>query len=148
MQVWTLSLPYTVEAERFHYTHNAFSVRAGETTKQGHTRSAREYAQAEKWAQDNGLTFEWSDDWEIGSHMREYDTYEREPDTCETCCARDANGTVVASLGCIDDATGEYRRVIEAKLADEVLTRQRATVALLASTPELRTLVAYAEALN
>lgn len=146
MQQWTMSLPYTLEAEWHMRDHAGFSVQADETTEQGRMRCARGLAQAEMWARKNGMTFEWEDDWEIGSHVREYDGYEREPDTCETCIASDADGKVVASLGCVDDATAEYRRVVEAELASEVLSRQRNERAALEGCPELRALVDYSEA--
>lgn len=145
MEQWRMSLPYTLEAERCMFQSNIdWNMQGGETEKQGKARCARELAQAERWARDNGLTFTWEDDWEIGSHVREYDGYEREPETCETCIAWDANGDVVASLGCVDDATPEYRRVIEAQLASEVMHSQQAERATLNGCPELRALVSYA----
>lgn len=64
--------------------------------------------------------FEWVDDWEIISHVDEYDCYDEEPTTCEGCICR-LGGEVLASLWCIDDATDEYRRLIESELADEAL---------------------------
>lgn len=144
MEQWVMSLPYTLEAERHMYEHAGFSVQTNETTKQGRARSARERAQAEKWARDNGMTFVWEDDWEVGSHVREFDAYDSEPETCESCIAYDRDGNVVASLGCIDDATPEYRRVIEAELASEAMHRQHNERATIARCPELRALIDYA----
>ena len=67
----------------------------------------------------------WEDDWDVGSHRDFYgpdSAYaDREPDTCETAALVDESGDVLASLGCIDDATDEYRRVVAAELAAEAL---------------------------
>lgn len=43
-----------------------------------------------------------------------------DPDTCEQCTMRDAEGGIVGSVGCIDDADDAYRAEIEADLAREV----------------------------
>lgn len=66
----------------------------------------------------------WQDDWDIGSHVREFGTeiYPEEPNTCECCTVSLPDGTVLASLGCIDEATPEYRREIEAELVAEAMT--------------------------
>ena len=93
-----------------------------ETKQQGMARGARRLAKAERDARALGYTFEWNDDWSIGDHSKEFDCYEDGgPDTCEYCLMRDENGKVVQSLHCIDDATREYRRVVEAELALEQL---------------------------
>ena len=71
------------------------------------------------WAESIGLEFQWADDWSV-DHGREFDCYEDGgPETCEYCQAVTADGTVLASLHCIDDATDEYRQVIEVELAGE-----------------------------
>ena len=71
------------------------------------------------WADSIGLEFRWADDWAV-DHEREFDCYDDGgPDTCEYCHAVTADGTVLAALHCIDDATDEYRRVIEVELAEE-----------------------------
>lgn len=95
-----------------------------ETRQAGRSRCARQLAKAERDASALGYTFEWSDDWGVGNHFREYgECYkDGEPSTCETCVCFGENGEVLASLGCIDDATREYRRVIEAELAFEALS--------------------------
>lgn len=135
-------------------------------------------AQLLRWAERQGYTFTWADDWHVGSHVEEYgpgsaydhapvpitfpvqpldddesaadpvtcgtckrtwdDTvstqwtpapsgrcpfesfHGAEPDACEMCVMRDANGDVVDSLGCIDDADEEYRREVEANMVREV----------------------------
>lgn len=94
-----------------------------ETKQAGRARCARRLAKAERDARALGYTFEWEDGWSIGDHQREYGECYADggPDTCETCLMRDQNGKVVQSLGCIDDATPAYRRVIEAELALEEL---------------------------
>jgi hypothetical protein len=103
----------------FFYQHAGWSYHpTTETAEQGRRRSAATLATAEVWARDNGIEFEWEDD-ETINHMREFDCYDVEPQTCETCIARNADGDVVASLGCIDDADTDYRRVVQAELAYE-----------------------------
>jgi hypothetical protein len=62
--------------------------------------------------------FEWRDDWEVGSHVKEYgDAYDEEPETCELVLLHVklscGHWEVVDSLGCIDDASDEYRRALE-----------------------------------
>ena len=112
-------------AERFFWLHAGFSYDSQTETKaQGKRRCAIEMAEAEAYAQDAGWTFEWQDDWSIGDHSRAFDCYKQGegPETCETCLLTDEDNRVLASLGCIDDATPEYRRVIEAELADEAYT--------------------------
>lgn len=91
---------------------------ATETPEEGRMRGARLLAEAEAWAREVGLRFDWRDDWDV-DHVAEFDCYEDEgPTTCESAAAW-LGRTVVAALGCIDDATDEYRRVIEAELALE-----------------------------
>jgi hypothetical protein len=104
------------EAALFFYDHAAYS------TPPGREQCARDLAEAEDWARRAGVKFRWEDDWEIGSH-RDYfgpdSVYENyEPSSCESCTAT-LGRDVVASLGCIDDADNDYRRVIEAELAEE-----------------------------
>lgn len=69
-----------------------------------------------------GCTFRWSDDWEVGNHGAEYgEAYAQgEPDTCENADLFGPDGTtLLASLGCIDDADEGYRAEIENDLARE-----------------------------
>ena len=110
------------QAAFYFFLRNAgYSVKPGETQRQGKARTARELAKAERDARALGYTFEWNDDWSV-DHSKEFDCYEDGgPDTCEYCIMRDENGKVVQSLHCIDDATREYRRVVEAELALEQL---------------------------
>jgi len=85
--------------------------------------TAHKLAQAEAWAKDKGLRFQWGEDWDVASHVEEFpDAYDVEPETCEWVEAIDPEtGATLASLGCIDDATEEYRRVVEAELAYEAM---------------------------
>ena len=89
-----------------------------ETEEQGKRRCAEALAAAEEWAQEVGVRFDWREDFEV-DHQKEFDCYaDGGPETCEWVAAM-LNGELVASLGCVDDATPEYRRVIEAELALE-----------------------------
>lgn len=106
----------------FFMTHAGSSYRPGvETEETGRRRGAADLVRAERWARATGVSFVWSDDWEVTNHVEAFDCYDREPDTCEMCDAYDADGVPVASLCCIDDATPEYRRVVEAELALEAM---------------------------
>lgn len=112
-------------AFQFFYNQAGYSVAKGETKEQGRARTARQLAKAERDAKSLGYRFEWEEDWSIGSHREYYGAdsayAHREPDTCETCMCISPEGEVVASLGCIDDASANYRRVVEAELALEAL---------------------------
>lgn len=94
-----------------------------QTPQQGRSETARKLAKAERDARALGYTFQWADDWGIGSHVKEFgsESYPTEPTTCEICIMRNDGGTIVQTLGCVDDATQEGRRVIEAQLAMEEL---------------------------
>jgi len=109
-------------AVRFFHEHGGYGYDpATETRDEGRARCALEAAEAEAWADEQGVTFRWEDDWHVTDHAHEYctDAYpDGSPETCEVCDAY-LGDTVLASLGCIDDATDEYRRVIEADLAIE-----------------------------
>lgn len=86
--------------------------------------NARQLAIAEQHAKDHGWSVEWTDDWEVGDHATFFgrDGYPTgNPTTCESATLYDASGSVLASLGCIDDATADYRRVVAAELALEAM---------------------------
>lgn len=111
----------------FFYNHAGWSYykSGGEAPEDGHWRSARMLAAAEAWGKEVGLEFTWYDDWSLGMSHRQFygegGAYEEgEPTSCEVCIA-ELDGELLASLGCIDDADADYRRVIEAELADEAL---------------------------
>jgi len=110
--------------ELFFYDHAGYSYdHKKESPEQGHIRCALALAKAEQIARQLGWSVGWSDDWACGSHTKEFgeDAYPTEPTTCEAAILVDRNDEVLASLGCIDDASAEYRRVVEAELADEAL---------------------------
>ena len=106
-------------AERFFFEHAGFSYDPKKETKHaGRIRCAVEMAEAERFASNLGLSFDWSDDY----HDDGFKDYT--PETCESCTCWDATGMhVLASLGCIDDASPEYRRVIQAELALEAVAK-------------------------
>lgn len=122
--------PFTLgSSEAFFFTHAGYSYDAKiETRKQGRMRCAVDLASAERFAQTRDWEFEWESDWSIGSHQKFYgkdSAYEdSEPGTCESCVLRDSDGNALESLGCIDDADSNYRRVIEAELASEAMYRE------------------------
>lgn len=108
----------------FFYKYAGWSYLPGkESPRAGRLRGAKQLAAAEAWARSENMTYEWSDDWEVGNHHDFYgDAYaDNEPTTCEVCLMRSPDGDVVASLGCIDDADNNYRRVVCAELALEVM---------------------------
>jgi hypothetical protein len=103
------------EAEEFFYAHAGWGYLPGsETPERGRRRGAEALAEAEGWAADVEVEYSWSDDFRV-DHVAEYDCYDEEPATCETCTAE--LGMLSESLGCIDDADDNYRRVIMAELA-------------------------------
>lgn len=87
----------------------------------GRRNGAAALVRAERWARDSGVWFVWSPDGEVTNHVDAFDGYDAEPETCEMCEAYDADGVPIAALACIDDATPEYRRVVEAELALEAM---------------------------
>ena len=98
-----------VEAVEFFYRHAGFSYRPGVESKEaGRLRMAVELAHAEAWARV-ALEFSWSSDLDADEVDAEY------------CIARDQRRFVVASLGGIVGADDDWRRVVEAELASEVL---------------------------
>jgi hypothetical protein len=111
----------------FFYEHAGYSYDPKtETAEQGRIRCAMELARAEAYGRTLGYSFEWRDDWEIGSHKDYFgddSAYaKREPDTCEQCTMLDTDGKRMPfALGCIDDADANYRRVIEAELAEDAI---------------------------
>ena len=102
-----------------------------ETKNQGRIRGARALAEAERMARSFGWEYHWTDDWEIGSHVKYYgeQSFPEEPATCECCQLLDAGGVVLESLSCIDDADKNYRRVVEAELALEAISKREERLA-------------------
>lgn len=103
----------------FFFEHAGFSYDPKtETANKGKARCARQLAKAERDARALGYTFEWISDHPFNSHGSDRSEW---PETCEVCICRDQDGKSLASLSCIDDASSEYRRVVEAELALESL---------------------------
>ena len=106
--------------EQFFYDHAGFSYNPDtETPDQGRERCAIQLALAERIARSAGAFFIWEDDWLVGSHLSEFgDAYDKEPTTCEWCgLYLPEQPHPLISLGCIDDADDDYRRVVQAELA-------------------------------
>ncbi len=97
-----------------------YSVRGGETVAQGKTRGAKALARAEAEAEARGWTVGWEHDpeeWQ-GDVERPFEVLQ--------AVLRDADGNVLASLGSVGmtgnrKTDADYRRVIEAELAEEAL---------------------------
>ena len=110
------------QSEQFFYDHAGYSSATAEPAEDGHIRCAILLAEAEAWAKRKGITFAWEDDCDGDHSYLEQESFAGyEITTCEFCVAYSRKGNVKASLGCIDDATPEYRRVVEAELAREVM---------------------------
>lgn len=108
----------------FFYEHGGFSYdSATETPEQGRLRGARDDAAIERGGKARGWYVEWESDGD-GDHsyldQPEFDGYEIT--TCEMASLYDADDNHLTSLGCIDDADDNYRRLIEAQLMAEALS--------------------------
>lgn len=126
--------------QQFFYDNAGFSYDPKkETPKQGQYNSARRYAKAENEARRAGIRFEWEYDSEgcIGCDCGDCgddacSCSTSEPHEVLVCIACLPDGTVGASLGSIYGATREYRRVVEAELAIDVIgpyrTKRAATM--------------------
>lgn len=98
---------YLDERSLWFYDHASWGyVPAIQTTEQGHMESARRYADAEVWAEENSLEFAWAYDEEYYNLLM---------------CLAYKDGEVVASVGGVDSGDEDYRRVIEAELAIEAM---------------------------
>ncbi len=73
------------DAEFFFYQHAGYCYGPNETPEQGRIRCAKKLAEAERTANERNWMYEWESDWSIGSHAKEFDTYDAEPSTCEYC---------------------------------------------------------------
>jgi hypothetical protein len=114
----------TKQAIKFFVEHAGFSYDPKtQTPAQGKALRARALARAERQAANLGFTFEWSEDSCIGCDCSS-DTCacgHGDPHECLCCIVRNAEGKVIGSLGSICEPSREYRRVIEAELAQEGL---------------------------
>ncbi len=114
-------------SEQFFYDHAGYSFDPRTETKEsGRVRCAQALAAAEQRYldahRDSGVRIVWEtdeqswSDWRVDSRSGDTDS---EPDTIEQACILDASGLCLASLGGIEDADDDYRRVIRAELALE-----------------------------
>lgn len=117
------------QAAAFFFEHAGYSYDPKtETAEQGRKRCAVEMARAERDARKRGIDFTWEYDsdgcvgCDCGSDSCACAT--GEPHRVETCYAiieTESIGECVASLSGICEASGDYKRVIEAELASEAL---------------------------
>lgn len=110
----------------FFFAHAGYSYGPNETPEQGRTRIALEYELAERFGRTAGLSFEW----EVSDVDSSDFSYEKPAWTLYDCICRDDEGNVRASVGACDFGRdngpyGDYRRVIEAELACEVMDQER-----------------------
>ena len=110
-----------------------FQAHAGYCTPPGRAACALSLAKAEAVAREEGLLFHWEDDSDGMPRDGVCSCGCGKPiQTCEGCICTDADGNVLASLWGIWDADGDYRRVVEAELAEEafgqMMEREAATV--------------------
>lgn len=102
-----------------------FQTHAGWCSPPGKMACAFALAKAEADAELLGMRFEWFEDEEgclgctCGDKRCKCSTGEAHEVLC--CVARDAQGRIVASLGGICEPSHEYKRVVEAELAQEAL---------------------------
>lgn len=116
----TKKMAPSAKAVDFFRKHAGYAVRPGESKNKAKTRGAQALARAEAEAEARGWTVEWEHDPE------EWQGDVERPFEVLTAVLRDANGNVLTSLGG-NGMTGnrktdaDFRRVIEAELADEAL---------------------------
>ena len=111
----------------FFYANAGYGIAEGESDTQGRMRAALDLARAERTAKRRNWVTAWVSDWGIPSHVAEYpDAYDAEPESCELAKLVDVRGNVLASIGCIDDADDDCRRMVAAGLALEAITERRA----------------------
>jgi hypothetical protein len=109
-----MDTPRFREAYTFHLRHGGYSWRPDdETQEEGHRRAATLFALAEAEAEARGWSVVWGDDWD-GDHS--YLEPGESVDTCELATLHGADGGWLDAVGCVDDADGDYRRVISAQL--------------------------------
>jgi len=86
----------------------------------GREQCARDLAVAEHNARQNGFSFEWSADADGCSMCDCCPKHGQAEAVVEQCLCRSQNGSIVASLCGICNASPEYRRLVEAELASEI----------------------------
>ncbi len=104
-----------------------FAEHAGYATPPGRLACAKALADAESAAATAGLHPDWSDDAggadALGDHAAWCGCTTPPHHRIERCTLHAEDGTVVVSLGGVIDADADYRRVVEAELALEALSR-------------------------
>lgn len=113
------------KAEQFFYEHAGYSYGQGETQEQGRLRCAKQLAQAEAWALDNCVGFEWclsdttSEDFSDDEpYYRLWDCVARSEDRMTCLCGID--------FGRDREPWGDpYMRVVQAELALELMGEQQ-----------------------
>lgn len=107
--------------ERFFYENGGYSVAQGETQGQGKIRSAKEHANAETWALQEGYTFEIEPDAYADESFMDDETQEYQDEwrgKAWQTLMYGPGGNIVQSLGgSYGDA--HYKRVVKAELALE-----------------------------
>lgn len=104
---------------KFFYKHAGYSYDPKrETGQAGRWRCARMLAEAEAWARNAGVYFEWGLD---GNDSSEWSDEKPYRPTYE--CVAILNGKCVGALCGIDDNTMPYRRVVEAEIACEAMPK-------------------------
>jgi len=127
-------------AVKFFADYAPFSYAHGEDPDVARAEQAYNLARAEAWLKSrDDLRIDWADDWDVQDHVAEFDGYDEQPETCEFASLTNGNVDVLASLGCIDDADADAKRLIEAELALGVMDAEEEDVAL----PDDRDRVAY-----
>jgi hypothetical protein len=115
----------TKQAIKFFVEHAGFSYDPKtQTPAQGKAQCARSLARAERMAANLGFTFEWEYDHDADNSWMDEET-RAENQEAFACIARDGSGNVVASLWGIFEPSREYKRVVEAELAQEIYHADR-----------------------
>lgn len=115
-------MPLDYKAVAFFYANGGVVTTPGATLAESRMRCALTYARAEREAARREWEVTWEDDPIYVDHVKEFpDSYDAEPTTHEVALLRDRQGNLLGTLGCVDDATDDYRRVIAAELAMEAL---------------------------
>lgn len=105
--------------EQFFYEHGGYAVAPTETEQQARERCARELAAAEAYARERNWVYEWEPDGMPCDHSPECE------ETPECCLLwNEARTDLLASLCGICGATDNYRRVVEAELAQEAMGQE------------------------
>jgi hypothetical protein len=107
------------KAEQFFYDNAGYSYKPGETENEGRIRCAKTLAQFEEAAELAGVEYQWViDDCADWSWMDEARKEEHEAFGCVATLASTGGQT---SLWGIVDPSNEYRRVVQAELAMELV---------------------------